>query len=103
MTRVDWRAGALDELASSPEMRSFLGDVADDIVDQARTNARAFYPGTNRVRAIAKETGVDAESAYADVGYTPTHPGFVLWWSEVGTQHMSPRPHLRAALQQVRL
>lgn len=100
---IDWAPGALAALAESPEVAAFIESAATKVRDQARNNAAAQYPGTSRTRGIAVESGRDAHGAYSDVGYTRTHPGFVLWWSEVGTQQMSPRPHLRAALHQIRL
>lgn len=99
---VEWRRGALDEIGRSTEMAVFLTRVAENVAEQARRNARGHFPGTDRVQGIDTDFGVDEVSAYANVGYAKTHPGFVLWWSEVGTQKMSPRPHLRAALNQVR-
>lgn len=100
---IDWTPGVLNALARTPEMAALLNRAAEKVADQARTNAAAHYPGSTRPLGIDTATGVDARSAYADVGYTRTHPGFVLWWSEVGTQRMAPRPHLRRALAQVSL
>lgn len=102
MTLV-WRPGALSELAHSPELGEFVHKAARAVAKEAKANVVGHYPSTRRAKAIDTDSGMDAQSAYADVGYTASHPGFVLWWSEVGTQDMSPRPHLRAALNQVRL
>ena len=101
--KVQLDAAAIEELGRRPEVAAFVEKVATGVRNQARDSVKGHYPGTKRGRAIAVESGRDEISAYSDVGYTKTHPGFVLWWSEVGTQKMSPRPHLRAALNQVRL
>lgn len=103
MTRIVWDQSALAELAQREEMRRFLGEIAEDVAVRARSNASAYYPATRRVQAIITRSGTDGESAYADVGYASDQPGFVLWFSEVGTVNMSPRPHLRAALQQTKV
>ena len=100
---IEWNAGALAALAESAEVAAFVESAAAKVRDQARVNAAAHYPGTSRTRGIEAESGRDSQGVYSDVGYTRTHPGFVLWWSEVGTEQMSPRPHLRAALHQIRL
>ena len=100
---IDWDAAALASLAELPAVAEFIEDVAGKVAKQARGNASGHYPGTSRTRGIEAESGRDSRGVYSDVGYTRTHPGFVLWWSEVGTQKMSPRPHLRAALHQIRL
>lgn len=100
MTRIDWDEGALADLARHAAMRDMLEEVATTVRDRARMNASAYYPASRRVQAIVCETGLDAQSAYADVGYDRDQGGFVLWFSEVGTTKMAPRPHLRAALEQ---
>lgn len=100
---MDWSPGALDEIAKSTEMAVFVTRAAEQVAIQARANVKAHYPDTERTPGIDTDFGIDDVSAFADVGYARTHPGFVLWWSEVGTQQMSPRPHLRAALTQIRL
>lgn len=97
---IDWDAGALEELARHAAMRDMLEEVATAVRDRARLNASAYYPASRRVQAIIAETGTDSQSAYADVGYDRDQGGFVLWFSEVGTAKMAPRPHLRAALDQ---
>ena len=100
MTRIDWDESALAELASHAAMRDMLDEVATKVRDVARRNASAYYPASRRVQAIVTDSGVDAQSAFADVGYDRNASGFVLWFSEVGTTKMAPRPHLRAALEQ---
>jgi len=103
MSDVDISSAAIREMESSPQLRRMLGEVADDVATIARRNAAAHYPASRLPQAITSADGTDADGAYADVGYTRTDPGFALWWSEVGTSKMSPRPHLRAALTQVRV
>ena len=103
MTRVDWRPGALDELAASPEVEQALAQAGELVKQRARMIVRTAYPWSQRYGAINTEDGQDRESTFVDVGYTRSHYGFVLWWSEVGTTNTPARPHLRAALQQVRL
>lgn len=100
MTRIDWDESALAELASHAAMRDMLDEVATKVRDAARRNASAYYPASRRVQAIVTDSGVDGQSAFADVGYDRNASGFVLWFSEVGTTKMAPRPHLRAALEQ---
>lgn len=102
MKDIHWNRGALEELASSDAMRNMLHKAGNAVRDTARANVQSHYPGTQRARAIWTESGTDAESAYADVGYRRSSPGWVLFYSEIGTSLMSPRPHLRAALDQTR-
>lgn len=103
MTRINWNEAALAELESSEAMQNMLHKAGNAVRDQARANVKSYYPSTRREKAIWTDSGVDAKSAYADVGYDRTQPGWVLFYSEVGTSLMSPRPHLRAALDQTRL
>jgi transcriptional regulator GlxA family with amidase domain len=70
--------------------------VANDIRDEARVNAE---PITSKTEAIESEMGTDALGIYADVGYRKRHPGFFLWWWEVGTRRHAARPHLRPTLR----
>lgn len=103
MTRIDWDEAALEALASHPAMREMLDDVATQVRNRARDNASGYYAPSRRISAIITESGTDRQGAFADVGYDRTHPGFVLFFSEVGTSRMSPRPHLRAAVEQTRI
>lgn len=100
--RVNWDRAALKALETSEAMQSMLHRAGNAVRDQARANVQGHYPGTRRDRAIYTESDTDAQSAFANVGYDKTRPGWVLFYSEVGTLHMSPRPHLRRALDQVR-
>lgn len=101
--KIRWNDDALAELASGEPMREFIEGVGNKVRNNARANVKGHYPATRRDRAIVTESGTDEQSAYADVGYDKTQPGFVLFYSEVGTSTMSPRPHLRAALDQTRI
>jgi HK97 gp10 family phage protein len=103
MTGIRWDQAALAALAASDEMRDLLDEVAATVRDTARSNAAAYYPASPRVRAIITRSGSDEQGAWADVGYDADSPGFVLFFSEVGTVHMAPRPHLRAAVEQTRI
>lgn len=94
---------AIALIEASPELARLLASAADSIAAQARRNAAAHYPSSPLPAAISTTSGTDTTGPYADVGYTRSHPGFVLWWSEVGTRKMSPRPHLRAAVKQVHI
>lgn len=80
----------------SPESRALFGKVARDIRDRARVNAESVSSKTD---AIATELGVDDVGIYADIGYKRNHPGFFLWWHEVGTRNHPPTPHLRPAVR----
>lgn len=88
---------ALAALVDGANGQRVLKQAADDIRDRARVNAAAIQPGHEA--AIVTEVGVDREGAFADVGYDKRHPGFVLWWAEVGTRTQSPQPHLRPAIR----
>lgn len=96
MIDVSLWSGALDELLLGHEGRDVLQSFARRVRDEARTNARAI---SNKTAAIATEDGTDSLGPYADVGYTKSHPGFFLWWWEVGTRNHPPIPHLRPALR----
>lgn len=102
MSTIRWDQDALSELETGSAMRDMLHRAGNAVRDQARANVKSYYPSTMRYKAIWTESGVDAKSAYADVGYDRSQPGFVLFYSEVGTSLMSPRPHLRAALDETR-
>lgn len=106
MKQIDIYGRAVRQIAHDPETVAFLGKVASEVAKKSRENVVLAYPSSLRIRKLSRaidlDFGVDEYGAWADVGYTSTNPGFVLWWSEVGTQSMSARPHLRAALDQVR-
>lgn len=100
--RLDLDPDALTRLAE--QSAAVIDKAAIKVAQRARANVRAHYPGTKRAAAIEAVTGLsDADGPYADVGYLKRHPGMVLFFSEVGTVTMAPRPHLRQALTQVRL
>jgi len=85
-----WRNG-LDS-----DVDDLLEEVGTRVRDNARSNARAI--DEDDVEAIeTSEVGSDSEGEFIDVGYDRHHPGFVLWWHEVGTSKYPPRPHLRPA------
>lgn len=111
--RFDFDESALQEIADSAGMGEMLDQVSRKVRGKARANARAIYPAhgdgdpvgdkkTPIERGIIAAPGRDAEGRYVDVGYHHGHAGFVLFWTEVGTTRMSPRPHLRPAVEQVR-
>lgn len=78
--------------------KDYIADLGEQVRDRARVNARGISDKTD---AIVSVPGEDADGVYARIGYDKHHPGFVLWWHEVGTVNHPPRPHLRPALQQV--
>lgn len=111
--RFDFNEAALAEIADSEGMAAMLDEVGAKVRGKARANARAVYPNhgpgdavgkakTPVERGIIATAGRDAEGRYVDVGYHRGHAGFVLFFTEVGTSQMSPRPHLRPAVDQVR-
>lgn len=73
-----------------------LNEVGRRVRDEARRNARSI---TAKTAAIVTESGSDAVGPFVDVGYLRHHPGFFLWWWEVGTRNHGARPHLRPALR----
>lgn len=78
------------------EMMALGHTVGRVVRDRARSGARAI---SDKSDAIIYEVGVDGAGVHVDVGYAKHHPGFYLWWWEVGTQNHAPRPHLRPALR----
>ncbi|WP_394620949.1 hypothetical protein JNUCC0626_18200 [Lentzea sp. JNUCC 0626] len=115
--RVDLYPHQLDEILRGEESRRFFGAVGREVRDRARANAKTAvsFSGTVGTRrrdssgrfkasvadpseAIISVPGEDSESLYVDVGYSKHHPGFYLWWWEVGTVNHAARPHLRPAL-----
>lgn len=83
---------------------SLCDRAAEQVAAQARANAAAIFPGSGRPSGIVSlPRQSDEHGPYADVGYTKHHPGHVLFFTEVGTVTMSPQPHLRLALTQVRI
>jgi len=83
-------------LASSPEALAAMEDVGIKIRDTARQNASAI---SRKSDALISRTGTDTDGLYVDVGYAKKHPGFFLWWFEVGTVRQAARPHLRPAVR----
>lgn len=96
----------------SPQSVALFEKAGKRIRDQARANANSigsgavrrdsrgrFIAGSRRSDAIDTDLGRDSKGLYVDVGYNKHHPGFVLWWAEVGSRHQSPSPHLRPAVQ----
>jgi hypothetical protein len=70
--------------------------VAREMRDEARVPASEI---TSKTGAIEVESGADEQGVYADLGYLRNHPGFFLWWHEVGTQRHPPTPHLRPTVR----
>lgn len=90
-------ASALQKMMMSANVNAFLAKTGTDIRDRARQNAGVFA-SPEHTSAITYEVGRDDEGPYVDIGYMRHHPGFFLWWWEVGTKNHKPRPHLRPAL-----
>ena len=91
--------GALDRLVRSD--RVWLQQIGNAVRDEARGNVPSNLKGSvsDPEKAIVAIPGQDAESPYVDVGYDKHHPGFYLWWAEVGTRYQAPQPHLRPAVR----
>lgn len=87
---------AVASLAHTAGSTALLDEVGRRVRDSARTNARSI---TAKVAAIVTERGQDDLGPFIDVGYSKHHPGFFLWWWEVGTRRHGPRAHLRPALR----
>jgi len=86
-------------LRQDPSWIQKVGNVARD---EARANVPAGLGGSREIepeKAIIAVTGEDATSVYVDVGYDKDHPGFYLWWWEVGTRYHAASPHLRPAIR----
>jgi hypothetical protein len=87
-----------------PNWRGLVEDMVDPVLelagdkirDRSRQNAKRIDPDdVNAIVSTPVER--DDEGHYVDVGYDKHHPGFVLWWHEVGTSQFPPNPHLRPA------
>jgi len=92
--------GALDQLLASD--LGWLRRVGNIVRDEARRNVPENLKGfraPNADQAIISVVEVDDEGPHADIGYARHHPGFYLWWHEVGTTDSRPQPHLRPALR----
>lgn len=79
-----------------------LRQVGNAVRDQARRNVPDNLKGhreSEPEKAIVAKVGMDELGAYVDVGYDKDHPGFYLWWAEVGTSDQPAQPHLRPALR----
>jgi hypothetical protein len=97
LSRIDIHRGALTEVLASAQMKTFVGAVGREVRDRARANAAHLSSNTG---AIISLLGKDADGGYfVDVGYDAFHPGFHLWWNEVGTEKVAASPHLRPAIQ----
>lgn len=95
MSTVNFDAAALAEFMLGDEAKRFVNSIGREVRDRARTNAA---PISDKTDAIISVPGQDDEGLYVDVGYSTHHPGFYLWWWEVGTVNHPPRPHLRPAI-----
>ncbi len=95
ITRLD-QAALRDYVNNSDESRRFFTRLGLDIRNEARQGARVI---SSKVDAIVSQVENDADGIYLDVGYKRHHPGFFLWFYEVGTVRDAPRPHLRPALR----
>jgi hypothetical protein len=96
ITRVDIDMTVVRAMVNGPGGRKLFGDIGRKIRDRARINARVISDKTD---AIISVVDVDERGIRASVGYKKRHPGFYLWWWEVGTRNHAPRPHLRPALR----
>jgi len=76
-------------------MEPLLEEVGEIVRDKARQNVGSFSRDEEAI--VSTKVERDSEGPYVDVGYDRHHPGFVLWWHEVGTSVFPPRPHLRPA------
>lgn len=88
-------AAALESLVRTDGV-AMLNEIGRRVRDEARRNAASI---TRKTAAIVTENGADALGPFVDVGYARHHPGFFLWWHEVGTRNHGARPHLRPALR----
>ena len=89
---------ALADLIDGPGGRRVLTAAAEQVRDEARMNAA--HISEKRAKAISNAPPErDASGTYVDVGYLRDHPGFVLWWHEVGSSQIPADPHLRPALK----
>jgi hypothetical protein len=98
--RFDYDRRAADRLLRSDT--SWLRAVGNAVRDEARRNVDPSLEGKrapDAANAIVAIPGEDGTSPYVDVGYDKHHPGFYLWWHEVGTEDNAPRPHLRPAVR----
>lgn len=101
MTRdFEIERGALDRLLRSD--LGWLRKVGNIVRDEARANVPADLTGQrapDAEQAIIAVADEDSESPFVDIGYNKRHPGFYLWWHEVGTSDSPAQPHLRPALR----
>jgi hypothetical protein len=100
MTDFELDRAALARLFKSDT--AWLKDVGIKVRDLARANVPEDLKGNrapNAEQAIVSVVGGDEQGPFVDVGYSRHHPGFYLWWYEVGTPDAAPRPHLRPALR----
>ncbi len=92
-----------DRVALERHLRNsgFMKVVGNAVRDEARDNVPAALKNDtpDPENAIVSQVGLDALGAYVDIGYDKEHPGFYLWWWEVGTKRHAPLPHLRPALR----
>lgn len=83
------------DLERSEDVQAVVELAAERVRDKARQNARPITSDTDAIASTPASQ--DAEGVYADVGYDKRHPGFVLWFHEVGTFKIPANPHLRPA------
>lgn len=81
------------EVARSPEMRRFLGDVADDAAREVET--RLPFPDILGGLTVSSGTSMNAEGWEGEVRIEG--PGWHLW--EFGTSNHGARPAIRPGVQ----
>lgn len=94
--RIDIDDRAVQGLLHGRDAEDYIATRGRDVRDRARQKASVISDKTD---AIVSVPGEDVTSVYADIGYDKHHPGFFLWWWEVGTVNHRAIPHLRPALR----
>lgn len=95
---LDLDRAAIESIERGPLVAQVLRVAGDKVRDRARDNARDISADLADAIWTSEPQEDIIEGAYIDVGYKRNHPGFVLWWHEIGTIDFPARPHLRPAL-----
>lgn len=98
MTEIRFRRGAIESLMRDRKVARELEDTAEKVRDVARRGASRIS-ATRPSAIVATDVLYEGSGPEVRVGYEKTHPGFVLFFHEVGTSDHPATPHLRPAIR----
>jgi HK97 gp10 family phage protein len=92
--RLDLDDGAIADLISDSDAVELMQEVGNVVAENAAEDAPKLSGAG--AASIFAQTGVDDQSAYADISWDQDH--YYMGFRELGTEHEGARPFLRPAL-----